>query len=369
MLELSRGCWIGAEKPCAFCGANGLYRKQRVKNPAKAYREITELAERYGVTSIAMTDNAINPIHFEQLLPRFEGTGMRFTFQSPVTLTREQMRNLSEAGVWNMQPGIEQLHDGLLASLGKHNKAFHNIRFLKWAREFGINVTWNCLYEFPEDNDKWYNEAANLVPLLTHLQPPTCSSQVRFDRFSLYFNEQERYGIKPKPMQPYYHIFPLDEEALSRLAYHFDRIVVETGMVTSKQNPGLERLLQRVSEWRQLFPAVFDNDGTEPPILAMTLDESGILSIEDTRPAAVARRFSYSGAEAAIYTVADKGSTAEEITIALTKHFPGLLTHDIEDILKGFVTSRLMLNLDGIYLALAVTAPFRNYVFARNHKE
>ena len=87
----------------------------------------------------------------------------------------------------------------------------------------------------------------------------------------------------------------------------------------------------------------------------MTRTASGVLTIEDTRPVAVAPRFSFDGVEAAAYAAADQGDTAEEIARAL-KASP----RHVEDILQGFVASRLMVNLGGIYLALA--APFRDYI-------
>ncbi|MCL2010799.1 MAG: RiPP maturation radical SAM C-methyltransferase, partial [Synergistaceae bacterium] len=165
VLETSRGCWWGAENPCPFCGFNGLYRKQRSKSPDRAYREITELAERHGVKGIHMADNMIHPLHIEQLLPRFEGGAVNFMYETPATLSREQMRKLSDAGVRRIQPGIEHLHDEALAALGKPNRVFHNIRILKWAREYGMEVAWNFLYGFAGEKDAWHGEAADLMPL------------------------------------------------------------------------------------------------------------------------------------------------------------------------------------------------------------
>ncbi|MCL2009579.1 MAG: RiPP maturation radical SAM C-methyltransferase, partial [Synergistaceae bacterium] len=399
MVETSRGCWWGAKKPCAFCGLNGMSRKHRVKNPDRAWREITELAKRHGMTSMQMGDNIIDPAHIEQLLPRFEGKGMYFMYEAPATLSREQMRKLSNAGVRRMQPGIEQLHDESLTALGKQNRVFHNIRFLKWAREYGIDLTWNCLYGFPGENDAWHDEAANLVPLLTHLQPPIGGVRVSYYRFSPYFNEPDRYGLTLRPTRPYRHIYPLSEEALSRMAYFFEDVpVTEEQSEQGKQKPGLERLIRGLYEWKKLFPPVFAEDRREPPVLAMTWNALGdaalgVLTIEDTRPIAVAPRFSFGGVEAAVYAAADQGRTAAEIARALSRDFPGasnlanvpnlsnlpkMLPRDVENILQGFVEARLMVKLGEIYLALAAAAPFRGYLpeertpggwYRRKHRE
>ena len=131
----------------------------------------------------------------------------------------------------------------------------------------------------------------------------------------------------------------------------------------TEQKSGLERLVDRMNEWKKLFVPSFYKDRREPPVLAMTRNATGVLTIEDTRPIAKAPRFSFEGASAAAYAAADEGKTAKEIARALSEHgFPDLSPRDVEDILQGFVASRLMVNLGGIYLALAVAAPFRDYL-------
>ncbi|MCL2009964.1 MAG: hypothetical protein FWG71_05390 [Synergistaceae bacterium] len=215
------------------------------------------------------------------------------------------------------------------------------------------------------------------MPLLTHLQPPIGGVQVRFYRFSPYFNEPDRYGLKLGPMRSYRHIYPLSEEALSRMSYFFEHDPVPgeepEQSKQSKQKPGLERLLRSLYEWKKLFPPVFAEEGREPPILAMT-SASGVLTIEDTRPIATAPRFTFGGVEAAVYSAADQGSTAEEIARVLSRDFlgvsnlpnlPKMLPRDVENILQGFVEARLMVKLGEtheIYLALAAAAPFRGYL-------
>jgi len=273
------------------------------------------------------------------------------------------------------------LHDGSLAALGKQNRVFHNIRFLKFALEYGIYAAWNCLYGFPGENDAWHGEAADLVPLLAHLQPPLGGVEVRFCRFSPYFNEPDRYGLTLRPMRSYSQIYPLDEEALSRAAYFFEPVPASeaapherTGQTHQTHQaypkPGLDRLLRSLYEWKKLFPPAFAEDRPGPPVLSMTRNASGGLAIEDTRPIAAAPRFSFGGIEAAAYAAADQGRTAEEIARALSRDFRGasnlhkILPRDAENILQGFVDSRLMVKLgdtDKKYLALAA-APFRGYL-------
>ena len=357
VLETARGCWWGAKKPCAFCGLNGLTQKQRVKSPERAYREIIALTKRHGVKSVQLADNMVVPSHIEHLLPRFADSGLQFMYEVPATLTREQLRKLSDSGVRRMQPGIEQLNDKSLEMLGKPNRLIHNLRFLKWSREYGIGLAWNCLYGFPGEDDAWHGEAAELIPLITHLQPPTAAVEIRFYRFSPYFNEQSRHGISLKPMSYYSHVYPLDEDSMSRLAYFF-----EAQGTANARNPGRDRLIRAVREWKELFLPIFVKSGREPPVLAMTVS-NGEIMIKDTRPIAHAPNFLLSGIKACVYTAADEGKTAAEIAeILYNRGFAADITvRDAEEILRDFIETRLMIKLGEKYLSLAVAAPFREY--------
>ncbi|MCL2056085.1 MAG: RiPP maturation radical SAM C-methyltransferase [Oscillospiraceae bacterium] len=363
VLETSRGCWWGAKEPCAFCGLNGLSAKQRQKSPDKAEQEITELTKRHGISSIQITDNIIPPVHMKQLLPRFaDGKHGKLTFmyEAPATLSRIQMRELSRAGVRWIQPGIEQLHDKSLAALGKPNKLYHNIRFLKAAREYGIVLAWNCLYGFPGEDDEWHGETADLIPLLSHLQAPTAGSEVRFCRFSRYFNEYDDLNLKP--MQFYRHIYPLSDDELSHMAYFFDNLPASGKTDLHRAKPGLERMLRSIAQWKTLFRPFFAKDRAEPPVLKLTQNESGgdcSIHIEDTRPVAISPSFSFHGAEARIYLAADQGITLEELM--RQDGIKALSERDVREILQGFITSHLMVKSGDVYISLAVPAPYTDY--------
>jgi magnesium-protoporphyrin IX monomethyl ester (oxidative) cyclase len=196
---------------------------------------------------------------------------------------------LSDAGVRWIQPGIENLHDGCLAALGKGSRAYQNVRFLKLAREYGIALVWNFLYHFPGEEDAWHREIADLIPLIVHLQPPTFpGTPVRFDRFSRYYSDPEAYGLELKPLSSYEFVYPLDREKLSRLVYFFER---ERESLPETFSPEMRLTLQKLHEWRYLFPSsVFESRAAEHklPMLGQTRREQGCLTIQDSRPCALA---------------------------------------------------------------------------------
>ena len=63
---------------------------------------------------------------------------------------------------------------------------------------------------------------AELIPLLTHLEPPTGCAKIRLDRFSPLFNKATSVAAASRPTLAYYYVFPLGRRELARLAYFFD---------------------------------------------------------------------------------------------------------------------------------------------------
>ena len=70
-----------------------------------------------------------------------------------------------------------------------------NVRLLKWAAYFGIDVYWNLLWGFPGETEGDYADQLRLCQLITHLQPPGGDTRIWLQRFSPYFVNRERYPL------------------------------------------------------------------------------------------------------------------------------------------------------------------------------
>lgn len=368
LIETSRGCWWGEKSSCSFCGLNGLSRKYRCKLPDQIHDEIGRLSARHGMTAFEMTDNMLQLSFLDDLLPRFKGRDMLFLYEVSPTLTREQIRTLQESGVRWVQPGFEHLHPDGLRALNKGNQVYHNLRFLKWARQYGITLAWNFLYAFPGERDDWLDDVCRLIPLICHFQPPaTLHCPLRYDRFSRYHNHQEQYGLDLRPFPAYSFIYPLGEEQLSRLAYYF-KDHAKPGPFDGSFTDGQLRLLRVLYEWKYLFPGVKpypDENGKlrEFPMLGMRPMADGSLVFTDTRPAAVAAEHVCSGFDRAVYEACDGGETVEGIAGRLAESgFPAADTEAIAAALQRFIDKKLMLLTCGRYLSLALELPVIDYL-------
>jgi ribosomal peptide maturation radical SAM protein 1 len=206
------------------------------------------------------------------------GFGFNIFYEQKANLTFRRMRALQEGGIALIQPGIESLSDNMLRLMKKGVQARQNIAALRFARSLNVTVTWNLLYGFPGDREADYQEMNELIPLLTHLYPPTGLSHLSIDRFSPYHDTPQAYGITAvRPMQAYFEVFPADA-ALDDVAYHFEGDYDSA----ARRNPRLVAALDRtVKQWQKCW----GGSAAAPTLGVRRLGEDAFV-IADTRKCA-----------------------------------------------------------------------------------
>src|SRR5262245_56756721 len=226
LFESSRGCWWGEKAHCTFCGLNGSTMTYRSKRPERVLAELRHLALTYPRCDVQVVDNILEMSYFGNLLPELARTRLKLElfYETKANLNKEQVRMLRDAGISQIQPGIESFSDPVLALMRKGVSWLQNVQLLKWCKQFGVQPYWNFLWGFPGEPPGEYARMARLVPALVHLPAPVGGAIVRLDRFSPNFNEAERLGFaRVRPVEPYAHIFAgLPDEAVANLAYYFD---------------------------------------------------------------------------------------------------------------------------------------------------
>jgi len=82
--------------------------------------------------------------------------------------------------------------------------------------------TWNIIYGLPGETEEDYCRMADLVPSLTHLNPPGLV-RLQVHRFSPYFDEPSRHGLRLLgPTSHYGYLYDVAPNELADLAYSFD---------------------------------------------------------------------------------------------------------------------------------------------------
>jgi hypothetical protein len=205
---------------------------------------------------------------------------------------------------------------------------------------------------------------AELIPAITHLAPPATCGQFRLDRFSPLFTHAAEFALtRVRPSYAYYYVFPLGWTELGRLAYHFDFDYGDGRDPWAYANT----LTQQVALWARAHHR-------EPGKRAgLDLHRSeGVVVVEDTRVCAVAPVHRLEGLAGEIYMLCDR----VQAIAALRMGLPGEADETtVRGVLEGLLNARLMLEMDGEYLSLAVvrdraprTQPEERYVDSCPHE-
>ena len=353
-VETSRGCWWGQRSHCTFCGLNGNGMTYRAKSTTRVIEEFAEIAQRYGIQSFEVVDNILSLEHLKEVLPALSQIEVPYKlfYETKANLDRQQMQQLSSAGVCWIQPGIESLHDSVLKLMRKGNNGVINVRLLKWAKEFGIRLSWSILCNFPGESDEWYLEMAEWLPWIFHLQPPGGMNPIRYDRFSPYYEKPEDFGIEIRPFRTYSYIYPVSSQAIANLAYFFEDAASQESqqplIVNEFSRPGLEATRKQVQEWKQLFWS------DERPLLRME-DEGERLKIIDSRPCASQPVIYLEGLSQKIYLLCDRGLTSRELLKALRQTYGLTLSwNELQPAIDQLQTYKILINLSHRFLSIAV---------------
>ncbi len=338
--ETSRGCWWGAKHHCTFCGLNGLSMTYRSKRPQRALDELIALSRRYPDHPISVVDNILDTNYFRTFLPllRDSAATLNLFYEIKANVSKDQLQVLRDAGVSEVQPGIESLSTHVLRLMRKGVTMLQNIQTLKWCKELGIKVMWNVICGFPGETAGDYEQFAAMVPLLTHLQPPILKARLRLDRFSPYFEQAQQYGItNVRPHAAYEHLYDLPAPAIANLAYFFRFDYADGRQVHHYTAP----LLEQLDVWAQ-------HHGSSD---LLYVDTENHLLIWDLRPAARRPVHVFEGLRREVLLACDRVHGMAHLETLAERHGG---PHTLPGVLADLIADGLLLTEDGHYLTLAL---------------
>lgn len=348
LFETSRGCWWGERAQCTFCGLNGLTMNYRAMTPSRAVSLVNGLIERYAstCTTFQAVDNILPRSFLTDVLPHVKRPPhVTIFYEVKADLSDAEVEVLARAGVRSIQPGIESLATSTLKLMRKGTSATQNIRLLKSCLRHGVVPVWNLLVGFPGEAEMVYQHYLRVIPLLTHLPPPSGLLPVRFDRFSIYFEEPERYGLDLRPYDYYALTFPFDGTALLNLAYYF-RDHHDDAVYRRTTLQWLGSLRECVYSWIQSWQG---RERAARPRLEYA-KESDVTTVTDSR---TGERFEHVIAAA---TTAVLEELAQPHRLGDLAKMPHLQHVDVEQEVARLQQLGLLFEEDGRYLSLVLPA-------------
>lgn len=309
--EMSRGCWWADKSKCIFCGLNSENVSYREKRSKIILREIENLDKISKSRMIRAVDNNIPRSSYSNVFPKVNRYKFKEIFvETMASISKENLRVLKVAGVNRFQPGIESLNNIILKHIRKGTSALHNIQLLKWAREYNMEIEWNFIYNFPEEETKGYSEMTKTIPLITHFRPTERIGPVILQRYSPMFNDCYNYKIENiKPNIGYKSFYNLDETAIFNLVYTFSY----THDFPKEHAPAVSSVCTLLQEWSNLW-----SENKEPPFLAYEKLNNGQLKVFDTRPCKIQTEKTLKKLESKIILLSDSITTVEKLAEQIT---------------------------------------------------
>ncbi len=343
-IETARGCWWGAKHHCTFCGLNGTAMSFRSKSPERVLDELASQAKRYRSFRFEAVDNIMDMTYLAKLFPVLvqDEAGYEIFYEVKASLRREQLKLMAQAGVTEIQPGIESLSTNVLRLMRKGTRAIQNVNLLRWAEYYGMHADWNLLWGFPGETEQDYTEQATAIPHLFHLRPPSSASRIWLERFSPLFTERDTFQLRHRtPERSYRYIYPGDVD-LDRVAYFFD-YDLKNGLPDS----AYADVRRATADWSSAWRA-----DRSPELKYWSAPH--FLQIYDERTQGQEGTYTFEDTLADLYLAcSNRPTTAAAVRQELDLHLPA---EAIQEIFEEFGNRGLMF-LDGQFaLALALPA-------------
>lgn len=350
-MEISRGCWwrkhsdLQEHKGCAFCNLNLQWKGYRAKSPDRVVKELSILSEKYQILSVSFMDNLLPAKDLKGLFERVAGLRKDFRLFAEIraTTTKEELSAMGDAGVCEVQVGIEALSSRLLKKMNKGTTAIENLEIMKNCESKGLpNLTGNLILNFPGSDQLDVEETLHALEFALPFRP---LKGVPFwlGYGSPVWEKPNMFELRSVHNHPFYgYLFP--PEIFKSLAF-----IIQGYYGGLKHQQRLWRpVRQKMKEWKEGYLKRHEDPGSDP-----------ILSFQDGGHFLIIRQRRY-GKDDMVHRLKD---TSRKIFLFCQKirsmqeifgRFPGFGEEKVRPFLRMMVDKRLMFQEADRYLSLAV---------------
>ncbi|MDX9820252.1 MAG: RiPP maturation radical SAM C-methyltransferase, partial [Desulfococcus multivorans] len=353
-LEASRGCWWQSVTPaaeaqtqpkgCAFCNLNVQWQGYRAKAPTQVVSEVENLTSAHKVLSVAFMDNVLPPKQSREIFTALAATGKDFQFFAELRASTSlpMLEILAQAGVSEVQIGIESLSSRLLKKLNKGTTAMDNLEIMKHCEGLGIQNAANLILHFPGSDQEDVAETLRAIRFARFFRP------LRIVQFWLgmdspVWKNSRDFGLKAVFNHPAYKsLFP--EAIYRRVQFMVQDYRGDKGAQHKLWRP----VVEAVEAWRSDY-AKLHADPSDGPILTLH-DGRSFLILRERRAGAEPVNHRLEGSSRKIYLSCNRQRRFSDIA----ETFAPLSGEAIRSFLAMMVRKGLMFAENDAYLSLAV---------------
>lgn len=358
-VEVSRGCL----HKCTFCNFNAgvNYRPRPHKEIAASMRR---MSRRYRVNAFCLMALMI-PVHeteafFKTISPR--KSGYRIFCEGRANLSRRQLEVMREAGVTELQAGIEALNTSILRKMKKGTRLIDNLQVMKFCEDLGLKMNSFLMIGFPTETQEEVNESIDAIDYACGFAPLSQIAPFTLREGSPVDRDPEAFGLTDIKTAGLFSQFALGDESgngrATEAVGYVNGVDYWYKSFTNRNPPCDYELLQRrIRIWRKHYERARESGR---PLLAY-VDSQAFLTIEDRRhmvaldgvggrsPAGLTQ-YILDGWQREAYLLCDSMHEFGAIAAA----FPAVAPADIRAALDRLVEARVMYTEDDRYLALAI---------------
>ena len=108
---------------------------------------------------------------------RLSKSDIRLHYEVRPSLSRAQLRQMRQGGLFSIQPGVESFSTHILKLMRKHTTGMRNLELVKWCTYYGINNLYNVLLRFPGETLEDYRVQCDVISKIHHWQAPWADCQ------------------------------------------------------------------------------------------------------------------------------------------------------------------------------------------------
>ena len=355
-VETSRGCWWhkvtsgSVDRACGFCNLNIQWEGYRSKQPTQVAREMKELARKHASPKFFFVDNNLDPSKLDALFDSIQALDRSFEIFTELraSVSRDQFIHMRQAGVTQVQVGIESLSSKLLHKINKGTTAIQNIEVMKHCEELDIQNLSNIMLGFPGSDAEDVAETLENLSFVALYQPLQI---VPFwlGHNSPVFLDPGRYGVRGISNHPYYHrLLPnslADSLSLMKKTYVGDR---------TEQQRLWRPVAREVKRWHEQYQSL-RRQHFPLPLLSFR-DVGDFLLVRRRTEGTKVETFRFRGPTRAIYRFCETRKPLREIQ----NQFSRFSSDQLQRFISDMVAKRLMFQEGKQVLSLAVNEdPYR----------